>query len=337
MKIEEAIKKLVSNQKINRIESAGAFREIMEGSASPILMSSFLTALRITGENREAIEGAVEVMREKCLRVKGMGIVVDTCGTGGDNSGTFNISTAAAIVGSACGLKVAKHGNRAVSSKSGSADVLEKLGMRIQLPPDKAERMLREINFAFLFAPFYHPAMKNIAPVRKELGFRTIFNLLGPLSNPAFSSVQIVGVGSPDLLDIIPDVLRSFGVRKAWIFYGEDGLDEISITGKTRVVEISDRKTVFTIEPEHFGLKRAPLKELQGGSPEENAEILRNIISGKESGAKRDTVLLNAAALLFLSGMCKNIQEGIGIAENAITSGVCDRHLKNIIEVSNAD
>jgi len=301
------------------------------------LMSSFLTALRITGESQEIIEGAVEVLREKCLKVKCEGIIADTCGTGGDGSGTFNISTAAAIVGSACGLKVAKHGNRAVSSRSGSADVLEKLGMKIEISPLKAERMLEEINFTFLFAPLYHPAMKNVAPVRRELGFRTIFNLLGPLCNPASANVQILGVGSLNLLDIIPNVLMNFGVKKAWVFYGEDGLDEISITGSTQVVEISDRMTRFTITPEQFGLKPASLKELEGGTPEENAQILRNIVSGKETGAKRDAVLVNTAALLFLSGMCKNIQEGIEKAKGVISSGVCEQHLNNIIKISNVD
>ncbi len=337
MNIENAIKKLVFKKGINRRESANVFKEIMEGSASPVLISSFLTALTTYGESSEVIEGAVEVLREKCLRVNVKGIITDTCGTGGDNSGTFNISTAAAIIASACGVKVAKHGNRAVSSKSGSADVLESMGMRIEIPPNKAEKMLQTLNFTFLFAPFYHPAMKTVAAIRKELGFRTIFNLLGPLSNPAFATIQILGVGSINLLDTIPDVLKNFGVKKAWIFYGEDGLDEISITGRTIVVEISDKKTRFILEPEQFGFRRAPLKELEGGSPKENAEILKRIISGRETGPKQDAVLLNAAALLFLAGMCKNIPEGIEKAKHLISSGACEYHLNNIIERSNAD
>ncbi|MCX7704979.1 MAG: anthranilate phosphoribosyltransferase, partial [bacterium] len=183
MIVQEALKKIVSGEKLTRHQSAECFREIMEGHVSDVVVSAFLTALRITGETREIVEGAVEIMREKCLKVKTHGIVADTCGTGGDNTGTFNISTAAAIVASACGVRVAKHGNRAVSSKSGSADVLEKIGMKIEIEPEKAERMLEEIGFTFLFAPLYHPAMKNVAPVRKEIGFRTIFNILGPLCN----------------------------------------------------------------------------------------------------------------------------------------------------------
>ncbi|MCM8817770.1 MAG: anthranilate phosphoribosyltransferase [Candidatus Omnitrophica bacterium] len=337
MSVQEALKKIIAGEKLTREQSAECFRQIMEGNVSSVAVSAFLTALRITGETKEIVEGAVEVMREKCVKVKTQGIVADTCGTGGDSTGTFNISTAAAIVGSACGIKVAKHGNRAVSSKSGSADVLEKIGMNIEIMPEKAEKMLEEVNFTFLFAPLYHPAMKNVAPVRKELGFRTIFNILGPLCNPAGANVQIIGVGNSALLEIVPDVLCSFSVKKAWVFYGEDGTDEISVTGKTCVIEISgEKKESFYIEPEQFGLKRATLKEIEGGTPEENGEILRQVISGKERGPKRDAVLINTAALLYLAGNCNDIEQGIKTAREVIDSGYCKKHLEKIIEISNS-
>ncbi len=336
MKIQESLKKLVAGAQLTRQESAETFCEIMEGSASPVLMAGFLSALRMAGETSQVIEGAVEIMREKCLKVKTRGIVADTCGTGGDSTGTFNISTASAIVASACGVRVAKHGNRAVSSKSGSADILEKMGMKIEIAPEKAEKMLDNVGFTFLFAPLYHPAMKNVAPVRKELGFRTIFNILGPLCNPAGANVQILGVGNKILLDIVPDVLISFGVKRAWVFYGDDGTDEISVTGKTSVVEISGKnKNRFFVEPEQFGLKRATLKDIEGGSPEENACILRAIVTGKEQGPKRDAVILNTAVLLFLAGNCESIESGLKKAMEVINSGSCDAHLQRIIEVSN--
>lgn len=334
MNIDEILTKAVSGQHITRVESAEVFRQIMSGNVSPVKMASFLTALRVSGETGEVVAGAVEVMREKCLKVKSTGIVADTCGTGGDHTGTFNISTASAIVGSACGVKVAKHGNRAVSSKSGSADVLEKLGMNIEIFPEKAEMMLEKVNFTFLFAPLYHPAMKNVAAVRKELGFRTIFNILGPLCNPAGASVQILGVGNKNLLDIVPDVLSGFNVKRAWIFYGEDGTDEISITGKTTVIEIGETRKKFSIEPEEFELKKATLKELEGGSPEENAEILRLIISGKMKGAKRDSVLLNTGALLYLAGVAGSVIDGMKTAQEVIDSGYCTGHLEKIISMS---
>lgn len=337
MIVQEALRKIIAGEQLTKQESAEVFRQIMEGNISPVGVSSFLTALRIRGETHEIIEGAVEIMREKCLKVKTRGIVADTCGTGGDNTGTFNISTASAIVASACGLQVAKHGNRAVSSKSGSADVLENIGMKIEIPPEKAEKMLETINFTFLFAPLYHPAMKNVASVRRELGFRTIFNILGPLCNPAGANVQIIGVGNRILLDIVPDVLMSFSMKKAWVFHGEDGSDEISVTGKTFVVEISGQeKKNFHIEPEQFGLQRVTLKEIEGGSAEENGKILKATISGKEKGPKRDAVLINTAALLYLAGNCDNIERGIKIAKEVIDSGHCKKHLEKIIEFSNS-
>ncbi|MGC8805200.1 MAG: anthranilate phosphoribosyltransferase [Candidatus Ratteibacteria bacterium] len=334
MNVDEVLFKVVSGKHLTRIESAEIFRQIMSGNVSPIKVASFLTALRMSGETCDIVGGAADAMREKCLKVKAGGIVADTCGTGGDHTGTFNISTASAIVGSACGVKVAKHGNRAISSKCGSADVLEKLGMNIEILPEKAEMMLEKVNFTFLFAPLYHPAMKSVAAVRKELGFRTIFNILGPLCNPAGANVQILGVGNKNLLDIVPDVLSSFNVKMAWIFYGEDGTDEISITGKTIVVEIGTTRKTFTIEPEEFGLKRATLKDLEGGTPEENAEILRQIVSGKMKGAKRNSVLLNTGALLYLAGIAGNVADGMKMAQEVIDSGYCIGHLEKIISMS---
>lgn len=337
MKIQEYLKKLVSGERLTREEAKESFYQIMEGNVSPAIVAGFLTALRITGETAEVVGAAVEVMREKCVKVKASGIIADSCGTGGDSTGTFNISTAAAIIASACGLQVAKHGNRAVSSKSGSADVLEKIGMKIEIPPEKAEEMLEKTNFTFLFAPMYHPAMKNVASIRKELGFRTIFNILGPLCNPAGANVQILGVGNRPLIDIVPDVLLSFNVKRAWVFYGEDGTDEISVTGKTFVVEISGKtKKSFFVEPENFGIKRAGIKDIEGGSPEENARILLSIVSGKDKGPKRDAVLLNTAALLYLAGICQDINTGLKKAKEVIESGYCKNHLEKIIEMSNS-
>lgn len=335
MTFQETLIKLVNGERLTKQESVEAFRQIMEGKISPSIVAGFLVALRMTGETLEVVEGAARIMREKCVKVKARGIVADTCGTGGDNSGTFNISTASAIVACACGVRVAKHGNRAVSSKSGSADVLEKIGMNIEIPKEKAEEMLEKVGFTFLFAPLYHPAMKNVAQIRKELGFRTIFNILGPLCNPAGANVQILGVGNRRLLEIIPDVLMNFSVGRAWVFCGEDGIDEISVTGKTLIVEIKGKeKKEFCVEPEQFGFKRASLKDIEGGDPETNAEILKSIVSGKEKGPKRDAVLLNTAALLYLAGCCDNIQQGIRKAMEVIDSGDCEKHLKKIIEIS---
>jgi anthranilate phosphoribosyltransferase len=334
--IKEAIKKLVAREDLTQDEMVDAMHDVMGGKASPVQIAAFITALRVKGEAVSEITGAARVMREKATMVKVEDpTVVDTCGTGGDNSNTFNISTAAAFVVASCGVSVAKHGNRSVSSKSGSADVLRALGVNIEADVKTVEHCIAEAGIGFLFAPMLHGAMKYAAPVRAELGIRTIFNMLGPLTNPARAKYQVVGVYDPALTDVFAEVLGNLGVEHAFVVCGEDGLDEITLTAPTKISELSDGEvTTYTVIPEDFGLKRCMIEELVGGEPQENARIILDIFEGKE-GPRRDIVLLNAAPALVASRKARNLEDGLVIAAGAINSGEPMRKLNMLIAMTN--
>ncbi|MCS7181265.1 MAG: anthranilate phosphoribosyltransferase [bacterium] len=333
--METIFKKLFENKNLTEKETYEIFNEIMEGRISPVKTGVFLTLLRVKKESPEEILGAVKLLRDKMrkIRIKAK-IICDTCGTGGDYSGTFNISTASAIVASSFDLKVAKHGNRSVTSLCGSADVLEFLGYKIDVEPDKSKELLIKYNFAFLFAPLYHQTMKNVIEIRKELGFRTIFNIIGPLCNPAFANYQIMGVNEYSLLKIIPYVFKNLGI-KGYIFHSEDGLDEITLTGKTYIVEVSNGIREFEVSPEDFGLKRCKLEDLKGGSLRENAEIILNVLRGKEKGPKRDIVCLNTSFLLKLCGFVRKIEDGIKLCDELLEKEIPYIKLNEIINFLN--
>jgi anthranilate phosphoribosyltransferase len=335
VKMEEILKKLLENKNLTENETYNVFKEIMECKISPVKTAAFLTLLRVKKESSEEITGAAKLLREKMERiVLNKDMICDTCGTGGDYSGTFNISTASAIVASSCGLFVAKHGNRSVTSSCGSADVLEYLGYKIDIEPEKSKKILEKFGFAFLFAPLYHKAMKNVAEIRKELGFKTIFNIIGPLCNPCFANYQIMGVNEYYLLKIIPYVFKNLGI-KGYVFHSEDGLDEITLTGKTYIVEVDEEIKEFEIYPEDFGLKRCKLDDIKGGSLKDNAEILLKIIKGKEKGAKSDIVYLNTSFLLKICKVVNSIEEGINLCRDIVKKGIPYRKFNEILEFIN--
>ncbi|MEE8574768.1 MAG: anthranilate phosphoribosyltransferase [Thermodesulfobacteriota bacterium] len=320
--IKEAISKVVKGFDLTEDEMLNVTAEVMEGEASPAQIAAFLTALRLKGETASEITGAARVMRDKATKIDaGSGIIVDTCGTGGDETGTFNISTTAAFIVAAAGVTVAKHGNRSVSSRSGSADVLAALGVNIEVDQKKVEECIAKIGIGFLFAPLLHGAMKYAAPVRREIGIRTIFNVLGPLTNPAGAKRQLIGVYAPELTDLLAKVLFNLGSEHAFIVRGEDGLDEITLTAETKVSELKDGEIKsYHITPEEFGFERCTPEDLKGGDASENAEILIKILS-REKGPKRDIAILNAAAALAASGTVSSIAEGVAAARGAIDSG----------------
>jgi anthranilate phosphoribosyltransferase len=320
--LRDALAKLVAARSLSAEEAAQAMGEIMDGQASPAQIACFLTALRMKGETVDEIAGSARAMRARAVRVDaGEGVVLDTCGTGGDGLGTFNISTLSAIVAAASGVRVAKHGNRAASSKCGSSDLLEALGVRIENPKEKLEAMLREVGIAYFHAPNFHPAMKHAGPVRKELGFRTVFNLLGPLCNPAGANVQVVGLFSPDFCRPYAEVLRALGSRRAFVVHGHGGLDELSTTGDNAGFELRDGKlSEFVLGPGHVGLPAGRLQDLAGGSPSDNAAIAREILSGAK-GPRRDVVVLNAAVALVAAGAAADPPGGARRAAQAIDSG----------------
>ncbi len=341
MEIKEILNRIVEKGNLTFAETQQLFKKIMEKELSEIQTAAILTALRTKGENSEEIAGAASVMKEKSLKVplkeEIKDRIVDTCGTGGDLKGTFNVSTTVALVVAACGVPVAKHGNRSVSSKCGSADILEALGVKIDLPPEKVAKCIEETNFGFMFAPVFHPAMANVAKVRKELGIRTIFNVLGPLTNPAGAKRQLLGVFSENLTEKLAQVLKLLGTEKAFIVHGKDGMDEITICNETKITELSDGKIKsYYVKPEDFGLKRANIEEIKAAETlEENKEIVENILKGKERGAKRDIVLLNAAFALLSADAVKSVNEGIEKALNAIESGKAYETLRKVVKVSN--
>lgn len=320
--IREAIAKLSKKENLTYEEAKGVMEEMMDGTATQAQMGGFLMALSMQGETIEEITAFANVMRDKGIKIQPEREVIDIVGTGGDQVGTFNISTTSAFIVAAGGVPVAKHGNRSVSSRSGAADVLEKLGIRVALSAQQNEEVLNKTGICFMFAPVYHSSMKYAAPVRKELGVRTVFNILGPLSNPAGATMQLLGVYDKKLAEPLAQVLANLGVTRGVAVCGEDGLDEITLTGETDVYEIRFGKiTSYTISPEQFGLTRCPLEELIGGTPEENAQITMDILTGKEIGAKRDVVLMNAGMSLYLGIDGITLADGIEMARDLITSG----------------
>jgi len=320
--IREAIAKLAKKEDLTYDEARGVMEEMMDGTATQAQMGGFLMALSMQGETIDEITAFATVMREKGVKIQPQREVIDIVGTGGDQVGTFNISTTSAFVVAAGGVPVAKHGNRSVSSRSGAADVLEKLGIKVALTAEQNEKVLNDTGICFMFAPVYHSSMKYAAPVRKELGVRTVFNILGPLSNPAAATMQLLGVYDKKLAGPMARVLANLGVTRGVAVCGEDGLDEITLTGETEVHEIRFGEiTSYTITPEQFGLVRCPLEELIGGTPEENAQITLDILNGKEKGAKRDVVLLNAGMSLYLGIDGISLAEGIEMAKDLIDSG----------------
>lgn len=334
--IKEAINMLVNSINLTEPETAECMMEIMEGRAADAQIGAFLTALRIKGETVEEIAGAARVMRLKAAAIKAPEGVLDTCGTGGDMAQTFNISTTTAFVVAGAGIPVAKHGNRSVSSRSGSADVLEALGVRIDLPPEKVEKCLFETSFGFLFAPLFHPAMKYAIGPRRELGIRTIFNILGPITNPANAKRQILGVFSNRLTEPLAMVLGTLGAVDAMVVHGEDGLDEVSISGRTKVSRYKDGEVkTFHIEPEDFGIWRSKIEHIQGGSKEENAVITLSVLNG-EKGPRRDIVLMNSAVALIVAGRTEDFKSVFGMAEDSIDSGRALKKLEEVKRVSNA-
>lgn len=333
--IQEAIINLSQKKDIGYTAAKEVMNEIMNGSASDIQKSAYLTALGIKGETIEEITGSAEEMRHYATKLEHTMEVLEIVGTGGDCANSFNISTTAALVISAANVSVAKHGNRAASSKSGAADCLEALGVNIMLTPQQSQKLLEKIGICFLFAPKYHSAMKYVAPIRKELGIRTIFNILGPLTNPASASMQLLGVYEEALIEPMAKVLSNLGVKRGMVVYGQDKLDEISVSAPTSVCEIKDGSfSNYCITPEQFGLKRYHKEDLIGGTPQENAEITKAILKG-EKGAKRDAVVLNAAAALYIAGKAETIQEGVKQAEELIDNGKAFQQLENFIQYSN--
>lgn len=334
--IKEAIAKLMNHEDLEYAMAEQVMDEIMSGQASDIQKSAYLAAMSMKGETIEEITASAEGMRKHCIKLPHEMEVMEVVGTGGDGSNSFNISTTSALVISAAGMPVAKHGNRAASSKCGAADVLEALGVNITISPEKSAEILKEIGICFLFAQKYHTAMKYVASVRKELGIRTVFNILGPLSNPAGAKMQLMGVYEKSLVEPMAKVLLNLGVNNGMVVYGNDGLDEISISDVTSVCEIRDRKiSTYEITPEGFGLQRCNKHELTGGSPEDNAQITRNILGGEKS-AKRDAVVLNSAAALYIGRQTESIAEGIKLAEKILDTGMAMRQLEKFIALSNS-
>ncbi|MBF6612295.1 MAG: anthranilate phosphoribosyltransferase [Chloroflexi bacterium] len=334
--IVEAIDKLVRSESLTDDEAAGSMEEIMDGVATPAQIGAFLIALRMKGETVDELTGLARIMRSRATPVELDDVeVVDTCGTGGDRSGTFNISTAAAIVAAAAGVHVAKHGNRAMSSRCGSADVLEALGVQINLDAEEVARCVRHVGIGFMFAPLFHPAMKYAAPVRRELGTRTVFNILGPLTNPAGARTQVLGVADPDLAPKMAGVLERLGSQHALVVHGHGGLDELSITGPSVIYRVCAGQPTerSEIRPGDLGLEVAPLQEIIGGTAEENAVMVRAVLSG-ERGPKRDVVLLNAAAALFAARLVDTLREGVARASQAIDNGAASETLDKLAAFS---
>lgn len=333
--IKEAIQKVVTGNNLTFGEAEAVMDEIMSGEASEIQMSAYLTALSLKGETIDEITASAAGMRKHCIRLLHDMDVLEIVGTGGDQSNSFNISTTSALVVSAAGVPIAKHGNRAASSRCGAADVLEALGVNITIPPEKSRELLESIGICFLFAQNYHIAMKYVAPVRKELGIRTVFNILGPLSNPAGANMQLLGVYDEELVEPMAQVLSHLGVKSAMAVYGTDGLDEISMSAPTSVCEV--RNGVFrkyTIVPEQFGLTRCGRKDLLGGTPEENAEITRSILRG-EKGPRRDAVVLNSAAAIYIANPAISMEAAVSEAKEIIDSGRAMEQLQRFIALSN--
>ncbi|MCJ7515450.1 MAG: anthranilate phosphoribosyltransferase [Dehalococcoidia bacterium] len=332
--IKEAISALVSGRSLAADDAAQVMEEIMQGEATPAQFGAFVTALRLKGETVDEIVGLARTMRARAIPVITDGLVVDTCGTGGDGSQTFNISTTAAFVAAGAGLKVAKHGNRAMSSQCGSADVLEALGVKIDLNAEQVQRCLQEIGIGFMFAPAFHPAMKYAAVPRREIGIRTVFNILGPLTNPAGAKAQVLGVADDSLVEKMAQALQYLGCHHALVVHGEDGLDEITVAGETHICELKGNHILnYAISPEKIGLTRSDSESLKGGSAKENAEMLRNILAGAP-GPQRDAVLMNTAAVFLAGDIVQTLRQGVELAQQTIDSGQAMNKLEQLIELS---
>ena len=334
----QLIEKLSRHEDLTTDEAAGAMAEVMEGRAAPAHISALLIGLAMKGERPAEIVGLARTMRANAVPLsRRYDDVFDTCGTGGDKSGTFNISSCAAIVVAACGVRVAKHGNRSASSKTGGADVYEAMGIRITAPPAVVERCLAEAGMGFFFAPTFHPSMKHAAPVRRELGVRTAFNLLGPLTNPAGATRQLVGVSRPEFTELLARALMLLGTKRAWVVHGADGIDELTTAGYSKISECRDGAVnTFYLHPSDVGLPKSPTSALVGGNAQENARIVESVLRG-ERGPARDVVLLNAGAALFIAGAARSIEDGIAMAWRAIERGDAKRILEKLIAISTAE
>lgn len=339
MDIKKAIGKVIDRKNLSEKEMKMVFAEIMTGKATPAQIGSFVTALRMKGETVEEITGAAKVMREKAVKIKVTSPefkVIDTCGTGGTGTKTFNISTTVAFVLAGCGVKVAKHGNRAVSSHCGSADVLEELGVKIKVSSKLTQKCINDIGVGFLFAPLYHGAMRHAIGPRRDMGIRTIFNILGPLSNPASTGYQILGVYDESLTEVMAKVLKNLGLKRAYVVSGAGPLDEVSITGKTRVSELSGGTIrTYDVFPGYFGMKRGTLSSIKGGTVKQNAKMLRQVLAGKK-GAPRDIVLMNSSMALMATGTVKNFKQGIRLASESVDLGKAQEKLDKLISITNS-
>ncbi|XSG82440.1 MAG: anthranilate phosphoribosyltransferase [Methyloligella sp. ZOD6] len=332
--LREAIRKIESGSELTEREATDAFELVMAGHATPAQLGAFLMALKMRGEAVSEITGAAKVLRSKVRKVKAPDGAIDTCGTGGDAKGTHNISTCAAFVVAGAGLPVAKHGNRSISSRSGSADVLIALGVNIDLEPDQVSRCIDETGLGFMFAPAHHSAMRHVAPVRQELGTRTIFNLLGPLANPAETKFQLIGVYGKEWVEPIAHVLGRLGVKRAWVVHGADGLDELTTTTFSYVAALDAGKiSTFKVSPKNAGLPEAKPQDLLGGDAAENAAHIRAVLEGM-AGPFRDIVLFNAGAALMVGGKAKSLRDGVALAADAIDSGKAKAVLDKLIEIS---
>ena len=335
--IKEAIVKLSKKEDLTYEEAEAVMNEIMGGEATPVQMSAYLTALSLKGETIDEITASAAGMRAHCIKLLHDMDVLEIVGTGGDGSNSFNISTTSAMVIAAGGVPVAKHGNRAASSKCGAADVLEALGVKITISPERSAEILKKINICFLFAQNYHIAMKYVAPIRKELGIRTVFNILGPLSNPAGANMELMGVFDEALVEPLAQVMAKLGVRRGMVVYGQDCLDEISMSARTSVCEIKDGKfRSYEIEPEQFGFKKCDKEELVGGTPEENAKITLSILNG-EKGPRREAVLMNAGAAFYVAGKADTLEDAVKLAAEIIDSGKAKARLDEFIKLSNQE
>jgi anthranilate phosphoribosyltransferase len=337
MSIQDAIAALINDRRdLSEDEAADAMDDVFRGEATPALLSAFLVALRMKGETVDEIVGMARTMRDHSLRVQVEGPLLDTCGTGGDGHGTFNVSTASAFVAAGAGARVAKHGNRAMSSRCGSADVLEALGARIDLSPEQVAQCIEEAGFGFMFAQTFHPAMKHAAPTRRELGVRTAFNILGPLTNPARAQHQLLGVARPEMAGLMAAALDRLGSRHVLVIHGHDGGDELALNGPNPVFEINKGESEeYTIDPRKLGLPTALPNAIRGGDPKENAKMLTALLDG-QAGAVRDIVLLNSAAALVAGDMVPNVSDGIQAAAESIDSGAAKERLTTYVELTNA-
>jgi anthranilate phosphoribosyltransferase len=329
----EAIAKLVKCENLTEDEAASAFETIIRGDATQVQIAGFLVALRMKGETADEITGFARTARAMATPIQVDGALLDTCGTGGDGLATFNISTLAAIIASACGARVAKHGNRAASSLCGSADVLEKLGVKIDLTPEGVARCIDQAGIGFLFAPIFHPSFRFAGVPRRELAIRTVFNVLGPLCNPAGAKYQALGVADGAMAAKMADVLVRLGVERAIVFHAADGMDELSVASSSFVIEIDGKRKEYELDPAELGLAKAPIEALRGGGPEENARVALELLGGAK-GARRDVVLLNASAALRAAGVAKDWKEGLGLAAEAIDTGRAGEVLQRWITIS---